>query len=50
MRYPWVCLAICGVWMATLLVVGFRMVEPTIIYIYSSVTVIILFLLGFARS
>lgn len=50
MRYPWVCLAICGVWLATLIVVSFRIVESTVIYIYASVTVIVLFLLGFARS
>ena len=50
MRYPWVCLSIVGVWIATLIVVSFRIVEPTTIYIYTSITVIILFLLGFARS
>lgn len=50
MRYPWVCLAICGVWIATLSVVGFRIVEPTVIYIYASLTVIVIFLLGFARN
>jgi len=50
MRYPWVCLAICGVWAATLIVVPFRIVDPTVIYVYTSATAIILFLLGFARS
>ncbi len=50
MRYPWVCLSIAGVWMATLIVASFKIVEPTIIYVYSSITVIILFMLGFARN
>lgn len=50
MRYPWVCLSIGGVWLATLLVVSFRLVEPTLIYVYASITVVILFLLGFARN
>ncbi|MBI5045344.1 MAG: hypothetical protein HZC02_05470 [Candidatus Levybacteria bacterium] len=50
MRYPWVCLSICGVWIATLAVLLFNIVDPTIIYIYASVTVLILFFLGFARN
>jgi len=50
MRYPWVCLSICGVWTATLAVLFFNIVEPTIIYLYASITVLILFFLGFARN
>jgi hypothetical protein len=50
MRYPWVCLSICGVWTATLLVAAFKIVEPTAIYIYASVTAAALFFLGFTRS
>ena len=50
MRYPWVCLSIVGVWIATLIVVSFRIVEPTRIYIYTSITVVTLFMLGFARN
>jgi hypothetical protein len=50
MRYPWVCLSIAGVWIATLTVLSFNLVEPTTIFIYASVTVLILFFLGFARS
>ena len=50
MRYPWVCLSIAGVWLATLTVLSFYIVEPTTIFIYASVTVLILFFLGFARG
>ncbi len=50
MRYPWVCLSIAGVWIATVLVMFFRIVEPTTIFVYASVTALILFLLGFARN
>ncbi len=50
MRYPWVCLAICGVWGATLAVLFFNIVQSTTIYIYASVTVLILFFLGFTRG
>lgn len=50
MRYPWVCLAICGVWLATLIVASFRAVDPTLIYIYASTTTALLFFLGFARG
>jgi hypothetical protein len=39
MRYPWVCLAICGIWAATLLIATFNVVDSTAIYIYASVTV-----------
>lgn len=49
-RYPWVFLSICGVWVATLAVLFVNIVEPTTIYIYASVTVLILFFLGFARN
>lgn len=49
-RYPYVCASIAGVWLATLAVLFFNIVEPTIIYIYASVTVLILFFLGFARG
>ena len=50
MRYPWVCLSISGVWAATLMVTGFKIVDPTVLYIYASITVLILFFLGFARN
>ena len=50
MRYPWVCLSVSGVWVATLLVASFSIVEPTAIYIYATVTALLLFFLGFARS
>ncbi len=44
MRYPWVCLSIVGVWIATVSVAGFKVVESTPIYIYASVTSMIIFL------
>gem|GEM_PF-1486944 len=50
MRYPWVCISIAGVWVATMAVLFVNIVEPTTIYIYATVTVLILFFLGFARS
>jgi hypothetical protein len=50
MRYPWVCLSILGVWVATLLVTGFKIVDATTLYAYASVTCLILFFLGFARN
>ncbi|HLD01261.1 MAG TPA: hypothetical protein VJC10_00130 [Patescibacteria group bacterium] len=50
MRYPWVCLSILGVWLATIIVLFFNIVEPFTIYLYATVTVLILFFLGFARS
>ncbi|MDO8573155.1 MAG: hypothetical protein Q7R77_00185 [Candidatus Daviesbacteria bacterium] len=51
MRYPWVCLSIFGVWLATLIVMSFKLViDPTILYIYATVTVLMLFFLGFARN
>jgi len=50
MRYPWVAVSICGVWVATLSVLFFNVVEPTTIYLYASITVLILFFLGFARG
>ncbi|CAN5124682.1 hypothetical protein BH11PAT1_BH11PAT1_1000 [soil metagenome] len=51
MRYPWVALTICGIWIATLAVsFSSTVVEPTLLYIYASVTVILLFFLGFTRS
>ncbi len=50
MRYPWVCLSIIGVWAATLTVLLANLVDPTLIYIYATVTVLILFFLGFARG
>ena len=50
MRYPWVCLSIIGVWVATLAVALANIVEPTTIYIYATVTVLTIFFLGFARG
>ncbi|HVZ59014.1 MAG TPA: hypothetical protein VG935_04665 [Patescibacteria group bacterium] len=50
MRYPWVCLSIAAVWLATITVLFFNIVDPTIIYLYASITVLILFFLGFARG
>lgn len=50
MRYPWVCLSMGAVWAACLAVIFFRIGDPTILYIYASVTVLILFLLGFWRG
>jgi len=50
MRYPWVCLSICGVWAATLLVATFKAVDPTAIFMYASLTVLLLFYMGFARN
>lgn len=50
MRYPWVCLSICGVWLATLIVASFNVVDFTIIYIYATVTAVVIFFLGFARQ
>lgn len=49
-RYPWVCASIAGVWLATLAVLFFNIVEPTTIYLYATATVLILFFLGFARG
>ncbi len=50
MRYPWVCFSICGVWIATLAIVSFKIVDPTTIYVYATVTVLTIFFLGFARN
>ncbi|MBI4130530.1 hypothetical protein HY468_04390 [Candidatus Roizmanbacteria bacterium] len=50
MRYPWVCLSICGILLATVVMSSFEIVDATTIYIYATITVLILFLLGFARS
>ena len=50
MRYPWVCLSIAGVWIATLAVMFFNIVEPTTVFIYATVSVLTLFFLGFARN
>jgi len=49
-RYPWACLSIAGVWLATLAVIIANVAEPSLIYIYATITVLILFFLGFARG
>lgn len=50
MRYPWVALSICAVWIATLLVVSYQLANPTTIFVYATVTVLVIFLLGFTRG
>ena len=50
MRYPWVCLSILGIWIATVAVATAGIVEPTKIYIYATATVLTIFFLGFVRD
>jgi len=50
MRYPWVCLTVLGVWLATFIVIYFKVVDGTTIFLYASTTSLVLFFLGFTRS
>ncbi len=50
MRYPWVALSICAVWVATLLVISFQTSSATTIFIYATFTVLVIFFLGFTRG
>ena len=46
MRYPWVCLTICGIWLATIILISMGIVEVFRMYALASVTVLLLFILG----
>jgi hypothetical protein len=43
MRYPWVSLAICGIWLANLIVIFARNVNAENVFIFSAFTVVLLF-------
>lgn len=43
-------MTICGVWVATIILVSVGIVEINRMYIYAASTVLLLFVLGFTRS
>ncbi|MBP6098382.1 MAG: hypothetical protein KA477_00195 [Candidatus Levybacteria bacterium] len=50
MRYPWVCLSIFGVYTAGVIIQSFDIVSSTTLYVYITITVLVMFMLGYARG